>query len=273
MLDRFDLGRESGSGGVHEAERFDRHRDVGGQDLDDVVDGGIGIVDAGEELQQRDLVGGNGSGGNDGGSGEEEALEVVGARKFRFTVVVPVLDPFDDDEPTGGMVDPDPSLQRLAVGEAEVVLDDPGEVEQRLEMWAVGEIVECDPEPLPDQTGEPVTHGLGRFDVLEDFQDDAVGGDRRQELGLGHVVGGQVHERPSLADQGVQADLGDRVHQHSCRGGVTVDELGGPSRGAVTEQQLVADRVQRPIQDGLATDEQGALFIIARGCSHCTAAR
>lgn len=107
----------------------------------------------------------------------------------------------------------------------------------------------------------------------EDFEHHAVGGNRREQLGLGHVVGGQVHERTSLADQGVQADLGDHVHQHPSGGDVTVDELGGPSRGAVTEQQFVADRVQRPIQDGLATYEQCALFIDARGCSHWTVAR
>jgi len=63
------------------------------------------------------------------------------------------------------------------------------------------------------------------------------------------------------------------------------DELGRPRRDAVTEQQLVSDRSQRPIQDRLATDEQRALFVSAslfvnsslfvnwRWCSHWTAAR
>ncbi len=198
-----------------------------GQDVDDVVERGVGVVDAGEELEQRQPVGGHGSGRHDRGPGEEVALEVVRSRELRCMVVVQVLDAFDDDEPAGGMVDVDPFAQRVAVRELEVVLDDAGEVEQRFELGAVREIVERDPKALFDQTGEPVAHGLSRFDVLEDFQHDTVGRNRCEELGLGDVVGGEVDERSCPADKGVQPDLGDRVHQHACRRDVTVDELGG----------------------------------------------
>ena len=70
------------------------------------------------------------------------------------------------------------------------------------------------------------------------------------------------------ADKRVQPDLGDRVHQHAGRRDVTVDELRRRDRGAATEQQLVADRVQRPIQDRLATDEQRVPFVNAKWCGH-----
>ncbi len=275
----FDLGGEPGGGGVDEAERLDRHGDVGGEDLDDVVEGGVGVVDAGEQLQQRDSVGRHGAADDDRGAGEEEPLEVVRAGGFRFAVVGGVLDALDDDEPTGGMVELDPPSQRVTAGELQVVFDDPGEVEQWFQVRAVGEIVEGDPEALPHQSGEPVTHRLGGFDVLENLEHDAVGGNRCQELGPDHVVRGQIDERPSRADERVEADLGDRVHQHARGCDVAIDELGGRGCGSVAEEQLVADRVQGPIQDGLAPDEQVALFVNtslfvnARRCSHWTVAR
>ncbi len=260
----FDLGGEPGGGGVDEAERLDRHGDVGGEDLDDVVEGGVGVVDAGEQLQQRHLVGGHGAGRYHRGAGEEEPLEVVRPGGFRFAVVGGVLDALDDDEPTGGMVELDPLSQRVTAGEGEVVLDDPGQVEQRFESRPVREIVEGDPETLPDEADEPVTDSLGGLHVLEDLEDDAVGGNRCQEVGLSDETGGEVDERSCVADERVKADLGHCVHQHACGGDITIDELGVAGLGPATEQQLVADRGQGPIQDGLATDEQRAEVINSR---------
>ena len=101
-------------------------------------------------------------------------MEVVGSRRFGFSVISGSLDAFDDDEPTGGVVDLDPLAQRVATCECEVVLHDLGEVEQRCEPWPVREVVERDPKSLFDQAGEPVTHSLGGFDVLEDLEYDAV---------------------------------------------------------------------------------------------------
>ena len=110
MLDRVDLGSEPGGGGVDETERLDRHGDIGGEDFDDVVEGGVGSLARASSCSSVILLVGTAA-DDDRGAGEEP-LEVVRPGGFRFAVVGGVLDAFDDDEPTGGMVELDPLSQR-----------------------------------------------------------------------------------------------------------------------------------------------------------------
>jgi hypothetical protein len=195
-------------------------------------------LDVGERAERLEALRRDGAAGNDLRLGEERALEGLEAQRAAQGEVLVGVHGGGDEHEVAARERANLRAQAVAAVSGEVELDAPREVEQRLELGAVGDSVERDTRAA---VGEPAD-GLDERLVValggRDLEHDPVGADGHG-ADLEKELAPEREPRGVAAGERLEADLGQGV---------------GDDGGAVDEQ-LEAEQAHLGVDHGLARDE------------------